>query len=197
MPSHIITDADLAELTQSVSVGTTVASIIPPKLDGHLPLFMLIASSTGDFSINVGGSAIDVVAVNLNTSTQLALPLGAGNVITASAASARTTIIRWIYTHPQKPKKYSIETSQVSQDTTEAELEIPNGATELVLVRASGDIKYRLDDRSFDGGVITLDSSLIAEEFTYNIQVFRGLRLRLDAVSGSVTLNGYWLIGTQ
>lgn len=198
MPAFVESTRILAEMTQSVSISTAEAYLRPPKLGNRLPIAFSVASASGDFSVKLGGGDYATVsASNLSTSNQYAIALGVEPTVLTTAASARTGVVRWFYDNPIQEDRYQIQTFARSQDTTEAEITIPAKAIELAITRISGNITYRVDDRTFDGGLVTLDNTLISEEYPYNIPISKGTRLRLDSVSGTVTVHGYWIIAVK
>lgn len=195
MAAFVESTRALAEMTQSVSIPVAESYLRPPKLGNRFPIAFAVANASGDFSVKLGGGDYATVdASGITTSNQFVLALGVEPAILTTAASARTAIIRWFYDHPINPAKYQIRTFNISQDTTEAEVTIPPRAIELALTSISANGTYRIDDRSYDGGVITLEYNQLSDEYPYNIPVFKGSRLRFDSSSGTITIQGYWVI---
>lgn len=202
MAGYVETTNLLCELTESIShAGSSTEDVLtPPTVRGKSPVLMIIASASGDFSIKVGGGDfIAVTASDLTTAAMEVLSLGPGDQVVLKSSSANTIVVRWIFEHPRSSYVRSLRTRTVtiSQDTTEAAITMPAHAVELVITELSGNLTYRIDDRSYDGGQVTLDSTLVSKAYPYAIPVFPGQRLRLDSPSGTQTLIGRWFIGDR
>lgn len=199
MSGYIETSNIMCELTEGVSHpgSSTEISIRPPTVDNRQPFIMVIASASADIEIRVGaGQFVDVAAAGLGTHSMSVLPISAGEQITMRAASASAVVIRWLYQHPRsESRRLTTQTAEFTQDTTEARINVPINAVELVVTGLSGSVSYRVDNYTYDGGIVTLDSSMVSDAYPYNLPAFTGHRMRFDSPSGTITVRGYWIIG--
>ena len=211
MAAFAHSDILLRERTDSHSAPSAgPLQVVVPEINGIRPRVFAIAEADGNFSVATGlsgglGVQREVVAADLDPQNQLVYDLTQETQVWLQGTGGnRSVTIRWMWAHQTESGvdlgTYDSAilvplTAQFSAPGVEAEITVPDGATQLVVQEISANsFTYRIDNGAADGTIITVDDADVSIQNPYVIHINDADRLRMAQAGGAAVLAGYWRI---
>jgi len=149
--------------------------------------------------------AVALGAATLSMTAPLAITLGQTDVITVVSQDAEVgnLLVRWLWPNKtpmdgiagvKRECSFSTLSATMATVTAEAVVDIPEKAVELVIVGATEDFTYRVDDGAANGAALTLEASDVSVGEPFVIAINSDDRLRIARVSADGVLSAYWVL---